>query len=209
MSDDFTTEPIPEPGTSAEPTAQAPASEEPSAAPTPGEPAAAPSPGSPNPSEAWADVVARMGQLGDAMSAWAKAATDSPENRRRLDDVRSSMNDIAGKADEAFTRVTGSEVGTHVKASATEAGQAIGAAAGAAGRAAAPVVVTTFSSIAEFFGTAAERVEEAARRSAAAGEAPVPEPTVPTAETPVAPVVPEPPIESQHPAPPAPPEVGE
>lgn len=203
MTDDFSTEPLPEPHTATDPGAQPPAAEKPEhAAPTP------PAPEGRTATEAWAAVVARMNDLGDAVSDWARAASDNPENRRRLDDVKRGVNDIAGKADETFKSVAGSEIGQHVKASAVEAGQAIGAAAATAGRAAAPVVATTFAGIAEFFGTAAERVEEAAARKTTE-TAGVPEPTVPSADVASPPVAPEPPAAPEAPAPPAPPEVGE
>ena len=44
------------------------------------------------------EVVVALGGLGDALSQWAKAATDSPENRRHLDEIRTSVNDMARNA---------------------------------------------------------------------------------------------------------------
>ena len=41
-------------------------------------PDAAPAPDGSATAEAWNDVVARMGELGSALSAWAKSAADDP-----------------------------------------------------------------------------------------------------------------------------------
>ena len=144
--------------------------DEPNANPTPDpEPdtaSAAPptEPSGPSASEAWADVVARMGELSDAVSAWAKSATDNPENRRRLDDVRRGVDDMASKADSAFAHVTSTEFGQQVRSGAEEAGQAIGDAAQKVSDAAAPHVASAFAGLAGVFGRAAQKVEEAAAR---------------------------------------------
>jgi len=177
MTDEFPTTPAPEP-------ADQPVVDQPAPQPIQAESQSA--------GEAWAAVVARMGDLGDAVTEWAKAATDSPENRRRLDDVRRGVNDIASKADGAFTSVASSEFGQHVKASAEEAGQAIGSAATKVGEAAAPVVASTFAGIAGFFGSAAQKVEEAASRHTAEA-APPAESAAPSADVPEPPSAPEPP----------------
>jgi hypothetical protein len=170
--------------------------------PPPGEPAesAAEPQAGPTASEAWADVVARMGELGAAMSAWAKAAADNPDNRRHLDEVRSGVNDMAGKAEAAFAEVAASDFGQQVKAGATEAGEAIGDAAQKVSAAAAPHVASAFAGLADVFGRAAHKVGEAADRQSAAtpappaqaSDAPAPDPAAPAPPT-----APEPPARDE------------
>ena len=136
----------------------------PGAAPEPPSPPATETPAGPSAGEAWADVVARLGDLGEAVSAWAKAAADNPDNRRHLDEVRAGVNDMAGKAEAAFAQVAATDLGQQVKAGATEAGEAIGDAAQKVSSAAAPHVASAFAGLADAFGRAAHRVDEAASR---------------------------------------------
>lgn len=196
MSDDFNTTPGPESEPVSEPAGDNPPTAEPSTA----EPSGATA------SEAWADVVARMGDLGEAVSAWARAAADNPENRHHLDDVRASVNDIASKADAAFSQVASSEFGQQFKSGAEEAGAAIGECATKVGDAAAPHVASAFAGLASVFGHAAQRVEEAAarqkEREAGAEAASPAEPAAPPAapeprEPPEPPAAPEPPARDE------------
>jgi hypothetical protein len=141
-------------------------------------------PTGPSAGEAWVDVVARLGDLGEAVSAWAKAAADNPDNRRHLDEVRAGVNDMAGKAEAAFAQVASSDIGQQVKAGATEAGEAIGDAAQKASAAAAPHVASAFAGLADVFGRAATKVDEAAsRHGAASAEEPPKRPKPPSSVT--------------------------
>jgi hypothetical protein len=133
--------------------------------------------------EAWSDVVARLGELGDAISAWAKAAADTPENRKHLDDVRTGLDEVAQRANEAFSNVASGDFGRQVSDSATQMGTAIGSTAQEIGQAAAPAVASAFAGLADAFGRAAEKVGEAAApRTAEPHDRPAPEP--PAAATP-------------------------
>lgn len=175
----------PEPEPAAEPTSEPEAPEQPATE------------GGPSASEAWADVVARMGELGSAVTTWTRAATDNPDNRRRIEDVRNGVNDMAKQADAAFTRVTSTDFGQQMKSGAGEAGQAIGDAAQKMSDAAAPHVATAFAGLASVFGHAAQKVEEAAARqkepAAAPAEAAAPAPGADVASAPEVPTPPAPP----------------
>ena len=144
--------------------------------------------------EAWGDVVSRLGELGDAISAWAKAAADTPENRKHLDDVRAGLDDVAQRANEAFSNVASSDFGRQVADGATQVGRDIGSTAQEIGQAAAPAVARAFAGLADAFGRAAEKVGEAAApRTAEPPERPAPEPPASaTAAVPPAPVTPAP-----------------
>jgi hypothetical protein len=147
-------------------------------------------PSGPTPNEAWADVVTQLGELGDALSAWAKAASDTPENRQHIDEVRSGVNDMARQASEAFSAVAGSDFGRQFSEGATQVGQAIGGTAQEFSQAAAPHVASAFAGLADVFGRAAQKVSEATSQHAAEPPSrPAPEP--PSAEQPVAPAWPE------------------
>jgi hypothetical protein len=118
-------------------------------------------PSGPSANEAWSDVVGRLGDLRDAVSAWAKQAADTPENRKHLDDVRSGLDEAARHANEAFSAAASSDFGRQVADGATQVGAKIGSAAQEMSQAAAPHVASAFAGIADAFDRAAEKVEEA------------------------------------------------
>jgi hypothetical protein len=130
-------------------------------------PGAAPAQGSPT-ADAWSDVVARMSDLGIALSAWARSAADDPQNKQRLEQVRAGVDEMARQADSAFGRVTSSDFGQQVSQGAQQAGDAIGGAAQQVSDAAAPHVATALSGLAGVFGRAAAKVDEAVNRDRAA-----------------------------------------
>jgi hypothetical protein len=145
------------------------------------EPAAessAPRPSGPTAAEAWEQVVRKLSELSDAISVWAKAAADTPENRKHVDDVRAGVNDMARQANEAFASVSGSEFGRKFAQGADEMGTAIGEGASEFGAAAAPHVASAFAGLADVFGRAAQKVGESVSppRTPNPGARPAPEP---------------------------------
>jgi hypothetical protein len=135
-----------------------------------GEPAADPSSASasdPRPAEAWDDVLAKVTDLGDAISRWAKTAKDDPENRRKLDEVKAGMNDMARQAQTTFESIDETEFGKSVRQGAEETGRVLGDAAQRVSDAAAPHVAVIFAGLADAFGKAAASVDEQARRASA------------------------------------------
>ena len=188
--------------------AEQPSAAEPQAAVS--EPQAAAEPGAPTgptPGEAWDSVVSALGTLGDALSTWAKAAADTPENRKHVDEVRNGVNEMARQAGEAFSAMADSDFGRQFAEGATQMGQSIGEGAQEFSQAAAPHVATAFAGLADVFGRAAQKVSEAttARPAAEPPSRPAPEP--PVAEEAAAPA---PAASSEQPvAPSAPPAAGE
>jgi hypothetical protein len=136
--------------------------------------------------EAWGDVVTRLGDLGDAISAWARAAADTPENRRHLAELRSGVDQVTQRANEAFSSVASGDFGRQVADGATQVGTAIGSTAQEIGQAAAPHVANAFAGLADAFGRAAEKVGEAAAppRAAEPPARPAPQPPVDVAAAP-------------------------
>ena len=187
MTDDFTAPASdPAPSAATDPTAETTATD--------------PQPTGPSAGEAWGDVVAAMNGLGDAVSNWARAATNDPDAKQKLAQVRVGISEIARKADVAVSQVSSSEFGQQVKGGAEQAGQAIGDAAQQVTTAAAPHVKTAFAGLASAFGRAAERMDEAAaRRTPPAEAAAPPAPAPATAADPDATAAADP-----RPAPPAP-----
>ena len=118
------------------------------------------SPVGPTTAEAWAQVVNKLSELSDAIAAWAKAAADTPENRRHVDDVRAGVNDMARQANEAFASVSGGEFGRQFSEGANQMGTALGEGATEFGAAAAPHVASAFAGLADIFGRAAQTVGE-------------------------------------------------
>jgi hypothetical protein len=116
-------------------------------------------------SEAWGDVLGAMASFGEAVSTWARAALDEPENRKHLEDLRAGVSEMAREADAAVSQIGESEFGKQLQESAMHAGEAIGGAASEFGQTAAPHVATAFTTLAEVFSYAAEKVTQAATPS--------------------------------------------
>ena len=139
-------------------------------------------------------MVDRLRELGDAISIWTRAAADTPENRKHIEEVRSGVNEMSRQAGEAFSSVATSDFGRQVSEGATQVGQAIGETATEFGQAAAPHVASAFAGLADAFGRAAHKVEESVT-TPAGPPAPPEEPGAPAP----APAAPQPPV---APAPP-------
>jgi 2-oxoglutarate dehydrogenase E2 component (dihydrolipoamide succinyltransferase) len=181
------------------------------------EPAAAPdaAPAGPSAGEAWETVVVKLRELGDAVAAWTKAATDTPENRQHLDEVRSGVADMTRQASDAFSSVASSDFGRHMSENATQMGQAIGSTAHEVGQTAGPAVASAFAGLADMFGRAAHKVDQTVAAQAAhapqpaapaepAEPAPAPATAEPAAPAPApAPAAPEPPVAPTPPEGPA------
>jgi hypothetical protein len=127
--------------------------------------------------DAWDDVLARVGDLGDAISQWARAATEDPENRRKLDEIRAGMDDMARQAQETFEDIDATEFGKQFREGVEVTGRAVGDAAQKVSDAAAPHVALIFAGLADAFGRAAAGVDasmkgngEQAAREPEAGE---------------------------------------
>ena len=166
---------------------------EPEPAETPvgeGPPEAEPTPG-PTTGAAWSEVIVALGDLGDALATWAKAATDTPENRQHLDEVRTGVNDMASQAKEAFSRVAESDLGKQMAESATRVGTAVGETASEVGQAAAPHLANAFAGLADAFGRAAQKMGETASPSTPPDAEARPAPEPPRAEEADEPAVPE------------------
>jgi len=175
-------------------------SAEPQAAAEPAEPSG------PTPGEAWDSVVSALGTLGDALSTWAKAAADTPENRKHVDEVRNGVNEMARQAGEAFSAMADSDFGRQFAEGATQMGQSIGEGAQEFSQAAAPHVATAFAGLADVFGRAAQKVSEATTSRPAAEPPSRPAPEPPAAEEAA---VPAPAAASEQPVAPSAPPAGE
>lgn len=173
------------------------------------EPAAAPdaAPAGPSAGEAWEVVVVKLRELGEAVASWTKAATDTPENRRHIDEVRAGVTDMTRQASDAFSSVASSDLGRQMSEGATQMGQAIGGTAHEIGQTAGPAVASAFAGLADMFGRAAHKVDETVAAQAAqappqpaSAETPAPTPEPPPAPAPAAP---EPPVARTPPEGPA------
>jgi hypothetical protein len=164
--------PTDEPAVTAEPEGQEATETEPDAATAEG----------PGAGEAWNDVLSSVGQLGDAITKWAKTAADDPENRRRLGEVRAGMDDMARQAQETFEGIDETEFGRRVRQGADQTGRVVGDAAQRVSDAAAPHVAVIFAGLADAFGQAAASVDESAKRRAERPAEPEQDAETPAAE---------------------------
>ena len=135
-----------------------------------------------------------------AADAWTKAAADTPENRKHLEEVRSGVNEVARQANDAFSSVASGDVGRQISEGATQMGHAIGEGAQELGAAAAPHVASMFAGLADMFGHAAQKVGESVPPPAPSdAQASVgAEPAEPAPEAPVAPQPPVPPTDESE-----------
>lgn len=138
--------------------------------------------------EAWSEVVDKMGQLGDAIAAWAKAAANDPENQRHVDELRAGLNGLTARAGEAFETAKESDLGQQVGEAADKAGAAIGEAAEKVTTAAAPHVASAFGALSEAFGKAAHKVGEAVSSQPAPAPPVVTPPPAPGEPAPAPPI---------------------
>jgi hypothetical protein len=145
----------------------APAPEASPAAGAPAEPRTA----GPSAGEAWSSVIVAIADLGDAVAAWARAAADDPENRRHVEEVRASVNDMAKNADAAFSGMADTDFGKQVRKGADDAGQVFADTAQKMSDAAAPHVASAFAGLADVFGRAAQKAGEAAAQAPTAKSA--------------------------------------
>ena len=146
-------------------------------------------PSGPGTGDAWNEVVARMNDLADAVSAWAKAAANEPDTKQKLDQMRGGINNIARKADAVADRVASSDPGRQFMDGAEQAGQALSDAAQQVSQSAAPHMRNAFAGISDVFGKAAARVDEATRRREQHASAPGESEKTPDA-APAAPAIP-------------------
>ena len=125
----------------------------------------------PRAGEAWDDVLAKVSDLSDAISRWAKTAANDPENRRKLDEVKAGMDDMARQAQTTFEHIDETEFGKQVRQGAEETGRVLGDAAQKVSDVAAPHVAVIFSGLADAAGVD-EQVRRTSARSPEADAAP-------------------------------------
>jgi ElaB/YqjD/DUF883 family membrane-anchored ribosome-binding protein len=111
-------------------------------------------------SQAWQEVLARMSDLGDAMAQWTKVAAHEAGTKKKLDQVRAGVDDMAKKANATLGHAE-SEFGQQMKEGAEQAGQAFGDATQRMRDATEPHVKMAFAELSDAFGKAAAMMGEA------------------------------------------------
>ena len=117
-------------------------------------------PAAPTASQAWKDVLARMSDLGDSMAQWTKVAAHESDTKKKLDQVRAGIDEMARKADATLGQVESSDLGQQVMGGAGQAGQAFGDAAQRMRDATEPHVKSAFADLSDAFGKAAAKMGE-------------------------------------------------
>lgn len=115
--------------------------------------------------DAWNDVVAQLGALGEAVARWARAAVNDPDNKRHAEELKQGVEKMLSSVGDAADKATGSEVGQSFKEAAEKTGDAF------------KVAGQKFSSdvgphLAGAFKSASEKLREAAGKMEQKAEAP-------------------------------------
>lgn len=143
------------------------------------------------PRDEWAEVKRSLDELGAAMTKWAAAVKDDPENRRQAREIKERFESMGKDMGRVIDSAADSDFARDMGSAAGKAGEALVDAARVVGREVRPFMATAFRTAAEGMRVVAEKVDDSAARRAAAT------PQTPAASAPEPPPVP-------HQAPPTP-----
>lgn len=111
-------------------------------------------------SEAWRDVVNELDALGDAISRWAKAAVNDPENKRRLDELSARLDSFVASVNDKAKSLSESEVGEAFRHASEATGEAFRTAGEKITEKAGTGVSTALKTVSEKLRSAAEHIED-------------------------------------------------
>lgn len=138
------------------------------------------------PAESWAEVVRSLDDLATAVTGWAAAMRDDPENRRRVKQLQQQLEGVGKQIGEAADAAAKSDFVKQVGEAAVTTGEVVFDSAKRFSGQVAPYISSTLQTAAEGIRDAAKRVDEraSAREGSPAAEAPAAaaEPTYPSAE---------------------------
>ncbi len=118
---------------------------------------------------AWRAVVAELDSLGDALGRWVKAATNDPENKRRLDELSARLEGLVSDVGATVKGAAEGEVGQSFKEAADKTGEAFRVAGDKVAEEVGPRLAGAFKTMGEKLRGAAEKIEE--RQAGAASPA--------------------------------------
>lgn len=125
----------------------------------------------------WADVKRSLDELGAALTKWASAVKDDPENRRHAAQIKEQFESMGKDMGKIIDSATDSGFVKDMGSAAGKAGEAVTDAAHTLGREVRPFMAAAFRTAAEGMRVVAEKVDDSAARKTAAAPAPAaPEP---------------------------------
>ena len=114
----------------------------------------------PEAGDAWSDVMAQFEALGAAVGRWAKAAVNDPDNKRRVDELKVGLENVASSIGDAADKAADTEVGQSFKEAAGKTGEAFKVAGHKFGTDVAPHIAGAFKTASEKLREAAGRMEQ-------------------------------------------------
>ncbi|MCE5191554.1 MAG: hypothetical protein LLG08_07335 [Actinomycetia bacterium] len=112
--------------------------------------------------DAWSDVVAQLGALGDAVARWARVAVNDPDNKRHAEELKQGIEKMLSSVGDATDKATGSEVGQSFKDAAEKTGDAFKVAGQKFNSEVGPHLAGAFRSASERLREAAGKMEQKA-----------------------------------------------
>lgn len=126
------------------------------------------------PRDEWEDVKRSLDELASAMTKWATAVKDDPENRRQAREIQERFETMGRDMGKAIDSAADSDFVRGMTDAAGKAGEAVVDAARTVGREVRPFMATAFRTAAEGMRVVAEKVEDSAeRRASSAAQQPV------------------------------------
>jgi len=121
--------------------------------------------------DAWDEVVRSLEHLGSAVSAWAKSATDTEQNRRRAEQLKERLDSAGSQVSGVIDDAAQSDFGQHVGKAAAGTGEVIVDAARKFGEDVLPHLGSAFTSAAEGVMSVGRKKTEPGEPGAASPEA--------------------------------------
>lgn len=135
----------------------------------------------PEATAAWRDVVAELDALGAAIGRWVTAASNDPENKRRIDELSDRLDGFVDSVSATVKGAAEGDVGQSFKEAADKTGEAFKAAGAKVSEEVGPKLAGAFKSMSEKLRGAAEKMEERASEAAPSeGAAPAETPEPPS-----------------------------
>lgn len=153
--------------------------QEPSAQGAPQESESTTTPGAEPRTDPWPDVVRSLDELGRAVTAWASAVRDDPENRTRVKELQEHLEVMGRQVGEVADSAMRSDVAKQVGSAFVATGEVVASTAKRVSDEVSPFVASAFRTAAESIRDAAQRIEQ---RTAEAPSEPTPAPAQPAAE---------------------------
>lgn len=116
----------------------------------------------PEAAAAWRDVVAELDALGAAIGRWVSAATNDPENKRRIAELSERLDGFIDSVSATVKGAAEGDVSQSFKEAADKTGEAFKAAGAKVSEEVGPKLAGAFKSMSEKLRGAAEKMEERA-----------------------------------------------